>query len=207
VALKKLGINPNVLDAVVVSHLHGDHFGGLPFLLLDYQFDCRRKDPMTIVGPVGTKERVKAALEAFFPGSSRNQWHFGLDIVDLPCRTPLDLFGLNIETIEVVHPSGAPPTGVRIGDGKKLLAYSGDTSWTDALIEIGRQADLFIVECFKFDRKPPNHLDFGTIEAQRSRIDAASIMLTHMSVNALEKIDEMQRRGYRIAYDGLVIDI
>ena len=45
-ALKGQGIEPNRIDAIILSHLHGDHFGGLPFLLLDGQFLSRREKPL-----------------------------------------------------------------------------------------------------------------------------------------------------------------
>jgi ribonuclease BN (tRNA processing enzyme) len=52
-----------------VSHLHGDHFGGLPFLILDGQFS-RRTNPLTIAGPPSTARRLTEAMECLFPGSS-----------------------------------------------------------------------------------------------------------------------------------------
>src|SRR3974390_307635 len=57
VALKRAAVDPASIDAVVVSHLHGDHFGGLPFLLLDGQFS-RRTRPLTVAGPPGTARRL-----------------------------------------------------------------------------------------------------------------------------------------------------
>jgi len=207
VALKQMAIDTNSIDVVMLSHLHGDHFGGLPFLLLDSQFDCHRSRPLTIVGPEGTTARLTSALEVFFPGSSRNEWRFPLDIVDLPCRTKLAVAGFNMESVEVIHPSGAAATGLRVDDGARRIAYSGDTTWTDALFDVADEADLFIIECFKYEKAPPNHLDFGMIEAHRSGFRAASILLTHMSSEALARIDAMEAKGYRAATDGLVLDI
>src|SRR5215216_441431 len=69
VAMRRLGVDPGSVDAVVVSHLHGDHFGGLPFLVLDAQFS-RRERPLVVAGPPGVEERVRAAMEVLFPGSS-----------------------------------------------------------------------------------------------------------------------------------------
>src|ERR1700736_189248 len=96
IALKARNIDPNQIDGILLSHLHGDHFGGLPFLLLDSQFDCRRDKPLAIVGPVGTRERIPAVMEVLFAGSSKTKWRFALEIVDLPCRTKHSLLGFEI---------------------------------------------------------------------------------------------------------------
>lgn len=207
VALKRLALDPNGIDAVVLSHLHGDHFGGLPFLLLDLQFNSQREKPLTIIGPPGTGERLRAAQEVFFPGSSRNRWRYPLDIVDLPCGTNHRFADLDLITREVKHPSGAPSTGVRLGDGRSTLAYSGDTSWTEALFKISRGADLFIVECYKMSGAPPAHLDFATIDAHRERFGAGRMMLTHMSAAVLGHVAELEGKGYLVAQDGLVLEI
>lgn len=207
VGLRRMGLDPNDLDGVVLSHLHGDHFGGLPFLLLDAHFDSRREKPLAIIGPVGTAERLTGALEVFFPGSSRNKWRFPLHVVDLPCGTPHRFAGLEIFTREVVHPSGAPSTAVRLRGPEATLAYSGDTSWTDALIEIADGADLYVTECYRLSGAPFAHLDLETIEANRARLNAKRIMLTHMSAQVLEKLAEIGARGYLIAHDGLTLDI
>src|SRR5919206_4449650 len=67
-ALKAAGVEPNDIGTVVLTHLHGDHFGGLPFLVLDGQFR-RRERALTVAGPPGTPARVDAALDVLVPGS------------------------------------------------------------------------------------------------------------------------------------------
>jgi ribonuclease BN (tRNA processing enzyme) len=206
-ALKRLGIAPERLDAVVLSHLHGDHFGGIPFLLLDQHFVARRERPLTIVGPVGTQERIGAALAAFFPGAPGGAWRFPLTIVDLPCGQPQRLGGLALCTTEVEHPSGAPSTALRLAGRERTFAYSGDTRWTEALVGVAQGADLYVTECYTFDTAAPYHLDFRTIDANRDRLGARRIMLTHMSDDALAHLPEMQAKGYVTAHDGLVLDL
>ena len=207
VEMKRRGFDPKTLDAVVISHLHGDHFGGIPFLFLDLQFDCSRTRPFTIVGPLGTRERLMAAAEIFFPRSSTIAWQFPLTIVDLPCGQKQEVAGLEVVSHEVVHPSGAPSTGLRVRSGRKLLAYSGDTEWTEALYTIAKGADLFICDCFKPAGRPVYHMSLETLIAERDRLGAKRIMLTHMSNAMLGRIDEARSRGFLVADDGAVHEV
>jgi ribonuclease BN (tRNA processing enzyme) len=207
VALKARNIDINSIDGVILSHLHGDHFGALPFFLLESQFHARRERPLTIAGPPGTRERLNAACEVFFPRSSRNAWRFPLDIVEIPVGVPDEVLGFSIRTAEVVHQSGAPSTAVRLGADGKVLSYSGDTEWTDALIPIADGADLFIIECYDYSRDLPGHMNFATLRQKRAELRARRIMLTHMNPTMLARVDEARGEGLLVAEDGLKVEV
>jgi ribonuclease BN (tRNA processing enzyme) len=206
-ALKVLAVDFNTVDGVVLSHLHGDHFGALPFLLLESQFHLQRSRPLQIVGPPGTRARLTAAMEVFFPKSSSNAWRFPLQVGEVAPDMPDEVLGFGIRTTEVVHQSGAPSTAVRLSDGGKTLAYSGDTEWTDALISIADGADLFIVECYDYSRSLPGHTNFATLKEKKSSLRAGRIMITHMNPGMLAKQDEARAAGFLIAEDGLSLEV
>jgi len=213
IALKKLGLASTDVDAVVVSHLHGDHYGGLPFLLLDSQYEARRRRPLKLLGPPGMGARLPVLMEAMFTGTWRTAWRFPMSVDDLPLRTPTEIAGFTVESFEVIHPSGAPATALRVRHGERLLAFSGDTAWTDALVDVADGADLLILECMGRGKGRygvvPSHLDMETIEAKRSSLRARRIMLTHMGPGMLteEAAAHGRARGYMLARDGLVVEM
>jgi ribonuclease BN (tRNA processing enzyme) len=207
VALRAQGFDPARVDGVILSHLHGDHFGGLPFLLLDAQFLTRRERPLVIAGPPGARERIEAALEVFFPRSSATKWRFPWEVVEVTPGEAREVFGLTVATSEVVHPSGAPSTAVRLSDGRKVLAYSGDTEWTDALIPIADGADLFIVECYEYGRPVTGHISWSLLKDQLPHLRAKRIMLTHMNPSMLARAEEAKQLGLLIAEDGLALEV
>jgi len=204
---KKLGFQFDSVDAVVVSHLHGDHFGGLPFLLLDCQFVERRSKPLTMIGPPGFKKRLDSALETFFPGAKDVRWRFPWRVEEILARRKTQVGGLTLETFEVVHASGGLSTGVRLDDGARVFAYSGDTAWTNTLFDLSARADIFIVECYSGSEPAPNHMDWPTLEANLPRFAAKRIIVTHMSESALARRGEMEQAGLTIANDGQVFDL
>ena len=106
IAMKRDGVDPSQVDAVIVSHLHGDHFGGLPFLILDGQFS-RRNRPLLIAGPPGIEERVHQAQEALFPGSSNVTQKFEITFTTLEDRNSAEIGSLTVTPFTVVHASGA----------------------------------------------------------------------------------------------------
>src|SRR6185503_14569535 len=81
-ALKRLDIAREPIDLILITHFHGDHFAGLPFLLLDAQF-TRRTRPLVIAGPDGIEMRLTQAMEALFENSSKTKQKFDLSIVTL----------------------------------------------------------------------------------------------------------------------------
>jgi ribonuclease BN (tRNA processing enzyme) len=206
IALKAHAIDPNRVDGILLSHLHGDHFGGLPFLLLDAQFLARRKRPLLIAGPPGTRARLNQLLEVFFPLSTLNKWRFSWNVVELEVGSSNEVLGHSVSTAEVVHFSGAPSTALRISDGEKVFAYSGDTEWVDALLSVAENADLFIVECYNYSGHPSGHVTWEILKPRLKDLRARRIMLTHMNPTMLDRLDEVQAEGVLIANDGAVIE-
>jgi len=203
VALKRAGVDPRSIGYVALSHLHGDHFAGLPWLILDGQFSKRTK-PLEVAGPLTTGERVQHTFEALYPGAAEADRAFPTNFLDLPERTPWEFGPAVITAFEVAHSSGAPSYALRVEYAGKVIAYSGDTEWTDALIDVARDTDLFVCECNFFERKGPGHMDYRTLVENRSRLGVDRIVLTHMSEEMLGRLDEVE---FETAYDGAVIEL
>ena len=184
IAMKLAQVNPSELSWVILTHLHGDHFGGLPFLVLDGQFN-RRAAQLVVAGPQGTRARVEAAMEVLFPGSSRVARRFSVDFIELTERVPYRVGPAAVTPFLVEHPSGAPSHAVRVEYGGKVIAYTGDTEWTDALLDVARGADVFVCEAYFFERKVKYHLNYATLLAQRQNLECRRVVLTHMSAEML----------------------
>jgi ribonuclease BN (tRNA processing enzyme) len=202
-ALKRLGLDPGEIAAVFVSHLHGDHFAGLPFLILDGQFSGRTT-PLTIAGPPGIASRLTQAMECLFPGSSTTARRFAVDIAELHPGSASTVAGVTVSAWEGSHPSGAPALLLRLHLAGRTLAYTGDTAWTDALADVAAGADLLIAEAYYRDKNIPHHLRHADLDAHRHQLTARRIIITHMSADMLDHLHEV---SFETAHDGLIITV
>ena len=203
-ALKHLGIDRDGIDLILITHFHGDHFAGLPFLLLDAQF-TRRTRPLVIAGPQGIKAKLSNLMEALFEHSSTTQQRFDLSVVALAPEQSRTFGEVKVTPYPVVHgESGGPFLAYRIEAEGRVITYSADTEWTDALIPAARDADLFIAEAYTYDKIVKNHLSLKTLEAHLSAINAKQLVLTHMGEDMLARLGELE---YLAAHDGMAVEL
>ena len=129
----------------------------------------------------------------------------GCDLVELTERTATYLDGLRVTAYLVNHGNpGGPFMAYRVEAEGRVIAYSGDTEWTDALIDAGRKADLFVAEAYFRDKKVPLHLDLATLEAHLPEIKPKRLILTHMSDDMLGQRADLP---YDCAEDGMTVSL
>jgi ribonuclease BN (tRNA processing enzyme) len=204
--LYRAGLTSNDIPLVFISHLHGDHFGGLPFLFIDAVYPRQRRTPLTLAGPLGLEARFRLACEVLYPRIASVKPDFELNFVELAPGVRREVEGITVTPFEVEHYSGSPSCALRFEVGEKVFAYSGDASWSGAVASAGKEADLYLLECYQYDRQLAMHLDYMTIDQNYAAIGARRTVLTHMGDAMLAARQHVDRTRYELADDGMVFD-
>lgn len=171
-------IEPSDLDAVVVSHLHPDHFIDLVALrhYLRWEFEPSRR--VRVIGPLGIDSRLDA-LHAD-PGFSATV----LDVEPL-AESVWDVGGLVVEAARVTHTDDSYGFRVARSDGGPGLVYSGDCGRAEDLDALVRAGDTLLSEV-SFGPGPTvpgaAHLDGPAVGALAARTAAGRVLLTHLQM-------------------------
>ena len=127
-----------------------------------------------------------------------------METAELPPGSGLAVAGAHAAARAADHPSGAPALALRLTIGATVIAYTGDTAWTGALVEVAAQADLLIAEACYRDKRVPYHLRLADLAAHRAELTSRRIVLTHMSADML---GHPVPAGFEAAEDGLVLHV
>jgi ribonuclease BN (tRNA processing enzyme) len=201
--LKRAGFDPRRVDTILLSHLHGDHFGGIAFFFLEYLYLRPRTEPLVIAGPPGTEAKVRALFHVMYGGTTDDKEIPPTRFVVLHPDVPANVNGIEVVPFRVPHQTDMISLALKVGyDGKQIL-FSGDSLWTESFIEHARGVDLFICECSFFREQPGMHVNYQTLTANLDRLRCKQLVLTHLGDEMLSRRNEISAR---VADDGMVLE-
>ena len=203
-ALLRTRLDAQALDRLFVTHLHGDHIAGWPFLLLHLVMLGRRTRPFEVFGPVGTEERLDRLARLCFEDVFAKQ-AFEVRYRELPVEARSDIAvcaGLQLDVLPVDHhPSSI---GLRFHVDGHRIAVSGDTGWCPNLEALAMGSDVSILECTSTAPGIRTHLSLEQIRSGRERLGPGEVLLVHLSDEVAEDLAINPIPGVIAAYDGMI---
>jgi ribonuclease BN (tRNA processing enzyme) len=202
-AMKRACMDPRGLVAVFVSHLHGDHFGGLPFLFIEFLHQRPRAEPLHIAGPPQTEDRVRQLYRLMYGGSAVGELPLVcFHILEPDQRTTVE--GIQVLPFRVPHQTQEISLGLKVQFAGKQILYSGDSAWSEIFIEHARGVDLFLCECSFYDQGTGRHVRFVELVNALPRLECTKLVLTHLGEEMLARKNEL---AVTVAEDGMVVEI
>jgi ribonuclease BN (tRNA processing enzyme) len=202
--LRQAGLTANEVDAVFVSHLHGDHFAGLPFLFLAWLYESPRDRPVTVVGPRGTEQRVRELYRAMYRDLSNRPMPFQVIFLEVDPGEARTVDQVELLPFQVPHQQNDVSLGFRLVVDGKAITYSGDTGWTEELVIQSQGADLFICECCFYETRVDFHLDYPRIFENHHRFGCRRLVLSHIGSEVHAHRSDLT---LELAHDGLTVEL
>lgn len=198
-SLHHVGIDPNQIDAVVLSHHHGDHFLGLPMLLLHWKHRGRTT-PVTIVGPPDTEKLARQIATAVYPGIFETA--YDIHWVETRPGDTVRAGDLELEPVEALHDDRL---SLSLGylarlDGR-TFGYTGDTALCDGVFDLARRSEVLVSECASRADDVPVHMNLvhDIPQVRAAMAGGSPLVLTHLSpdVNVGSLSNSVVARDYQ----------
>jgi ribonuclease BN (tRNA processing enzyme) len=202
--LSALSVSRDEIDAILVSHFHGDHFGGIPPLLLSCLYADDRRKPLIVAGPRGIETRVRGLARSLGFALEDRPWGFEIAFQELPPGATVPVGPVDARAFATHHQPEVEPHGLMLEASGRRVAFSGDTGWFDGLPGHVAGADLFICECTNLRAEFEYHLSLEELVERKGHFDVNRLIATHLGAEMSE------RRGtceIETADDGLTISL
>lgn len=180
--LKQLGTPLTDIEVVFISHFHGDHFMGLPFLFLEYIYLTERRDDLFIVGPPGVEEKIEGFARQCYPEVTREAG-YRRRYVEAHAGSDQYVNEIGFRSVRMNHvPRKLECLGYRVHVGGRTVAYTGDTMYCEEIFELADGADVLVLDCTYTQGSGPEHMGMDDLPVIRKRVaPETAIVLTHLN--------------------------
>ena len=211
--LHRAGVDPIEVAAVHVTHLHGDHIAGWPFLLLDALRRARRTAPLTVTGPPGTRDRLRVLWEACYADTARGPLPFPLAVHELSPGDELEVAGRAVQALRAQHQR--PPQvalSMRLTTSGGVLAFTGDTGPHQGLVALAAGARALFAECTDLDALVTpkaigrRHLAWSDLRELLPALEVRDVALTHLGAAARAARARLEAEGAALGKNVTVCD-
>ena len=211
-ALKRLELDPRRLRTILITHLHGDHIGGLPFLVIDGVVRSGRQEPLQLVGPPGTRQRCEDLLALSYGVLAEQEERFPLQYCEVEPEQELAFGAVRVRVFRADH---VAPPGQALGyrvvrENGPTVVFSGDTAMTDELLTAAVGADLLVAECSALEPPAGKHCTWAEWRRELPGLDVGRVLLAHlpeeMRAGELPPVGE-GAPPVELAEDGQVVEL
>ncbi len=201
--LQQEGTDLNAVQFITFTHYHGDHYSGLPFVLLEMDLVRRREAPLTIAGPPGLRDAFARIMDSTYSG-----YEFRFEITLTEFSEPLRLGNFLVTPFPINHRPES--TGYRVADvgpeaGSSTFAFSGDSAFDENLFRLVEDVDVAVIEMSMEEQyeKPVAHVTLREVLDNPGKLRARRVVWTHIYDELAEQVRKHDIGD--VAHDGMVI--
>jgi ribonuclease BN (tRNA processing enzyme) len=204
-SMKRKGLKPGDIDVILISHLHGDHYGGIPFLMLEYMYESPLQRPIKIVGPRNLESRCWRMMKLAYPRFDSEAVRPWLHFIEIGPHEETRMGRLAISAIRSPHTEIDISLSLKVQVDGKTIVYSGDSGWNEELVGFTEGADLFLCECTYYESSHLQfHMNYPQLAASRDRFKVKRMILTHLGREVLR---HQRNLKIELASDGMKIHL
>ena len=206
------GLDPLAVDRIYFTHFHPDHTVDIVPLLFSINHGApeARTEPLHVAGPVPFHRFWNSVMGVW------GEWMAGdyaTLVSELPheCPSPIALAGCRLSWVPAEHRPES--IAYRLDTESRAFVYTGDTEYSEPVVELARGADTLLTECsFPDDTPVPGHLTPSSVARIASEAGVGNVVLTHIypTADGLDLVSEVSR-GFDgeviVAEDGLKISV
>lgn len=206
--LLEQNVDIDQIDTLLITHLHGDHFLDIPFLIMQRNFDTASNE-LNVYCPAGTTEAVAQLIKIAYADIS--DWTVLRDkakvkFIEFNSLDNQEVTeGYFVDSYIVSHGNIRPAYGFTIRHRDKVVGFSGDTAYCDSVERILENSDVAVLDSI-FIESTEKHMGAHDIEKLAKKYNK-KIIPTHMATPAREYLREKKLDNVVIARDGQVIKI